>query len=186
MQRLQAGPWVTPARAEKPGWIRLGLCSLHLYVHLCVSLLPGPQPIKVDTITCEAQSIPLYRHTVCKTDRKMFCVRQENLLREILWLRLSGSGLEISTVSSVLQISELGSWATEVRVPGFELPEETTATIPTLWWKCEVIKVGSWTTDAHALEILWKGRRCILGPLFLGKLKFFLKHQNQLFHLQSQ
>ena len=78
-------------------------------VSVCVSLPAAPQPIKVHAISCEVQSIPVYKHTVYEIERKMFCMRQEKLLREILWLQLCGSGLVINMVSSVLQISELDS-----------------------------------------------------------------------------
>lgn len=95
------------------------MLPLPLCLSVCVSLPPAPQPRKVHAITCGVQSIPLYKHTVYKTDRKVFCMRQEKLLREILWLHLCGSGLVIITVSSVFQMSERDSWATEVTVSGF-------------------------------------------------------------------
>lgn len=93
-------------------------CSLTVAACLCFSP-PYPTAHKFHTITCQVQSVPLYKHTVYKIGRKMYCTKQEKLLREILLLQLCESSLAIITVSSVLQISELDCWVTEVTVPGF-------------------------------------------------------------------
>ena len=103
-------------RQDGSEWDMLPL-PLCLSVH--ISWVPAPPPVKVHTVTCEVQSVPLYKHTVHKTDRKMFCMRQEKLLREMLRLQLCGSDSIITMISSVLQISEQDSWATEVTEPGF-------------------------------------------------------------------
>lgn len=97
------------ARSCKGRKGRMGQSGDVLPLPLCLSVYfpTALQPAKVHTIAFEVQSIPLCKQTVCKTEKKMFCMRQEKLLREILWLHLCGSGLAIATVSSVLQISEL-------------------------------------------------------------------------------
>lgn len=105
-QKRQDGP--------EQGWG----CSLTAAACLCFSP-PHPTAHKFHAITCQVQSVPLYKHTVCKIGRKMYCMKQEKLLREILLLQLCESSLAIVMVSSILQISELDCWVTEVTVPGF-------------------------------------------------------------------